>query len=112
MILINNNSPKILIKTLLAVFVLLITSGTAYTQFGQNKVQYKEFDWKYIQTQHFDIYFNQGGDFIAQFTAVAAESSLVSLQDNIGYGIKKRIPIIVFNSHNEFQQNNAVDEYL
>ncbi len=112
MILINIQSPKIFFKVLLAVFIFLITAGNAYSQFGQNKVQYKVFDWKYIQSKHFDVYFNQGGEYIAQFTAVAAESSLVSLENNIGYGIKNRVPIIVFNSHNEFQQNNAVDEYL
>ena len=25
--------------------------------FGKNKVQYKNFKWEYIQTDHFDIYF-------------------------------------------------------
>lgn len=104
-------SPHKLIKTL--IFVILVFSGNSvFTQFGQNKVQYKVFDWKYIQSQHFDIYFAQGGDYIAQFTAVAAESSLVSLENNIGYGIKNRIPILVYNSHNEFQQTNAIDVYL
>ncbi len=81
-------------------------------QFGQNKVQYKVFDWSYLQTKHFDIYFTRGGEDIAQFAAFAAESSLTSLTNNIGYYIKNRIPIIVFNSHNEFQQNNIIDEYL
>ncbi len=104
-------SPHKLIKTL--IFVILVFSGNSvFTQFGQNKVQYKVFDWKYIQSQHFDIYFAQGGEYIAQFTAVAAESSLVSLENNIGYGIKNRIPILVYNSHNEFQQTNAIDVYL
>src|SRR5689334_1241112 len=112
MILTNTKSPKILNKAILALGIFFIISGSAYSQFGQNKVQYKVFDWKYIQSQHFDVYFSQSGEDIAQFTAVAAESSLVSLEDNIGYGIKNRIPIIVYNSHNEFQQTNAIDEYL
>jgi len=96
---------------LLPVFLMLCQVNTE-AQFGQNKVQYKVFDWKYIQTTHFDIYFSQDGEYIAQFTAVAAESSLVSLENNIGWGLKKRVPIIVYNSHNEFQQTNAIDEYL
>lgn len=99
-------------KLFIIAFALLLINTTTYSQFGQNKVQYKLFDWKFLQTAHFDIYFSQGGDYIAQFTAVAAESSLVSIENNIGYGIKKRIPIIVYNSHNEFQQTNAIDEYL
>lgn len=110
--LIKISSPGMLIRSFIAAFIIIAASQNVFSQFGQNKVQYKVFDWKYLQSQHFDIYFNQGGEYIAQFTAVAAESSLVSLENNIGYGIKNRIPILVFNSHNEFQQNNAVDEYL
>lgn len=110
--LMNIPSPGLLLRSFVAALIIFAASQNVLSQFGQNKVQYKVFDWKYIQSQHFDIYFNQGGEYIAQFTAVAAESSLVSLENNIGYGIKNRIPILVFNSHNEFQQNNAVDEYL
>lgn len=110
--LMNIPSPGLLLRSFVAALIFFAASQNVLSQFGQNKVQYKVFDWKYIQSQHFDIYFNQGGEYIAQFTAVAAESSLVSLENNIGYGIKNRIPILVFNSHNEFQQNNAVDEYL
>lgn len=110
--LIKISSPGLLIRSFFAAIFFIAVSQSVFSQFGQNKVQYKVFDWKYLQTKHFDVYFNQGGEFIAQFTAVAAESSLVSLENNIGYGIKNRIPILVFNSHNEFQQNNAVDEYL
>ena len=98
---------------LLIIFLfLLIPLGTLYAQFGQNKVQYKTFDWSYLQSKHFDIYFSQDGEYLAQFAAQVAESSLTDLTDNIGYQIKNRIPIIVFNSHNDFQQNNIVDEYL
>lgn len=110
--LMNIPSPGLLLRSFVAALIIFAASQNVLSQFGQNKVQYKVFDWKYIQSQHFDIYFNQGGEYIAQFTAVAAESSLVSLENNIGYGIKNRIPMLVFNSHNEFQQNNAVDEYL
>jgi Tol biopolymer transport system component len=93
---------------------LIFTAGleSAHAQFGKNKVQYKEFKWEYIQTKHFDIYFSQNGYGLAEFTATVAESSLVSLSDNLDYRIINRIPIIVFNSHNEFQQNNVIDEYL
>lgn len=107
---INTNNVKKMI--IFSFMVMFLASTSVFSQFGQNKVQYKEFKWKYLQTRHFDVYFNQGGEEIAQFTAVSAESSLVSLQNNIGYGIQNRIPILVFNSHNDFQQNNAVDEYL
>ena len=109
--------PKInrtngLYLALTVLLALSFSSGTSFAQFGQNKVQYKVFDWSYLQTKHFDVYFSQGGEDIAQFAAFAAESSLTSITNNIGYYIKNRIPIIIYNSHNEFQQNNVIDEYL
>lgn len=84
----------------------------AYSQFGKNKVQYKVFDWKLIQSKHFDVYFSQGGYDLAQYTAFVAESSLASLSKNLDHNISNRIPLVVFNSHNEFQQNNVIDEFL
>ncbi len=47
-----------------------------FGQFGKNKVQYKDFDWYYIQTDHFDIYFSQTGESLAEFTSKAAEEAL------------------------------------
>jgi len=103
---------KILIKILLFAFILLFSINNSYSQFGKNKVQYKYFDWKYLQTKHFDIYFYQEGYPLAEFAAAVAESSLVSIINNTEFHIANRIPIIIFNSHNEFQQNNIIDEFL
>jgi hypothetical protein len=97
---------------LIAIAIMFSFYQNAYSQFGKNKVQYKVFDWKFIQSKHFDVYFSQGGYDLAQYTAVVAESSLVSLSKNLDYNISNRIPIVVFNSHNEFQQNNILDDYL
>lgn len=106
-------SPGMILKTVITAILFLASSTPVFSQvFGQNKVQYRTFDWKYLQSPHFDVYFYQEGEDIAQFTAFAAESALVKIVDNVGYEIKNRIPILVYNSHNEFQQNNAIDEFL
>lgn len=91
---------------------ILVYTGKIYPQFGKNKVQYKEFKWQFLQSKHFDVYFSQDGYELAQYTAVVAESSLVALSKNLDYNLSNRIPIIVFNSHNDFQQNNVIDEFL
>ncbi len=80
--------------------------------FGKNKVQYKKFDWWYIQTSHFDIYFSEDGEYLANFTAAAAESAYTLLSKSFRYQINNRIPIMVYNSHNDFQQTNVLSEYL
>ena len=81
-------------------------------QFGKNKVQYKHFKWSYIQSSHFDIYFYEGGEYIAQFTASAAESAYLKIKESFKYSINHRIPIMVYNSHNDFQQTNVISEYM
>jgi Tol biopolymer transport system component len=102
-------------KNILIIFFFLcfiLNFKSTFAQFGKNKVQYKEFKWEYLQTKHFDIYFTQDGYDLAEFTATVAESSLESLTKNLDYNILNRIPIIVFNSHNDFQQNNVIEEYM
>src|ERR1035437_958000 len=81
-------------------------------QFGQNKVHYKSPDWFFIQTKHFDIYYAQDGERIAEFTASAAEDALTSIQKDINYQINNRITIVAYNSHNDFQETNITDEYF
>lgn len=111
----SNTYPKfsfLLILLIILLFLALKSTHAQFDQFGQNKVQYHKFHWFYLKSKHFDIYFNEGGDHLGQFTAAVAESSLVRLTDNIGYEIKNRVPIVIFNSHNEFQENNILDEYL
>lgn len=81
--------------------------------FGQNKVQYQDFKWRFVQSKHFDVYFYEGGEGIAQFTADAAESALVKIKPLFGdYEIQNRISFVVYNSHNQFQQTNVLDEYM
>lgn len=107
---------KFLIKFFPVFLFILLINTTLKAQsnavFGQNKVQYKEFHWKYLQTKHFDIYFSQGGEKLAEFTAHEIEKALNNMSENIDYHISNRIPVVVYNSHNDFQQNNVVDEYL
>lgn len=82
------------------------------TYYGKNKVQYEDFNWYYLQSQHFDVYFSDGGEQVAEFTAETAESSYVSISKSFRYQLTNRVPIIVYNSHNEFQQTNVVGSFL
>jgi Tol biopolymer transport system component len=99
-----------LIKLLLLIIVLLVNVG--FAQFGKNKMQTKDFEWHYIQTNHFDIYFANGGDTLTEFTAYNAEKALKSIQQSFNYRINSRITIIVYNSQNDFQETNITDQYL
>ncbi len=94
------------------IFLLALVPSIGFAQFGKNKVQYKDFSWYYIQTDHFDIYFTQNGSDLAEFTSKAAEEALTSIQNSFNYRVNNRIAIIVYNSTNDFQETNVTDEYL
>lgn len=100
-------------KTIKIISLLFfILPGVMFAQFGKNKVQTKNFEWSYIQTNHFDIYFANGGETITEFAAKTAEQAVASIQKTFNYRINSRITIIVYNSQNDFQETNVIDEYL
>ena len=102
-------------RTAPALFLLLLgLPGALSAQyFGRNKVQYTNFDFKVIQTEHFDVYFYEregtapGGRVLADFTARAAEAAYDDVVDLFRYEIRDRVPILVYQSHNDFAVNNA-----
>jgi len=88
--------------------IILAATPPAFGQiFGKNHVQYKEFKTKFIQSEHFDIYFDEGGLDIAEFAAEVAEQSYKEIKDDFRYELSSRITVILYNSHNDFQQTNV-----
>ncbi|MEL7361241.1 MAG: BamA/TamA family outer membrane protein [Bacteroidota bacterium] len=85
-------------------------AAAQYFVFGKNRIQYEAQDWKYIQSDHFDIYYyDPGGQYLADFTARAAEDAYVQLVDLFDYEITQRIPLLVYQSHRDFAVTNAVE---
>ncbi|MBI4428336.1 MAG: PD40 domain-containing protein [Ignavibacteriales bacterium] len=102
-------------RSFFLVTLLLASASVVSAQnsvFGKNKVQYKNFEWHFIQTDHFDIYYSQDGYELAAFSANAAEDAYTSIKKLLRYDINNRISMVIHNSHNEFQQTNVIDEYL
>lgn len=81
-------------------------------QFGKNKVQYQSFEWRYITSPHFDIYFHDSLDYIAKFCAYKAEDALGELIRSFGFRPNKRLTIVLYGSHNQFQQTNIIGQLL
>ncbi|MBD3290661.1 biopolymer transporter Tol, partial [candidate division KSB1 bacterium] len=93
-------------KFIILLFILFPTLVQSQ-YFGKNKVQYQDFEWKYIQTEHFDIYFTEGGEDIATFVAEISEASYKRLKASFRFDLIDRITIIAYNSHNDFGQTNV-----
>jgi len=92
--------------------LLFIVSIANPQVFGKNKVQYKQFGWKVMKTDHFEIYFYEGEGDLAQFVSEVAEHTYRRFEEDFKVGVSKTIPIIIYNSHNDFEQTNVISELL
>src|SRR6266404_3060838 len=77
--------------------------------FGRNKVQYTDFDFKVIQTEHFDVYYYDRERTAALDAARMAERSYARLSKVLNHEFRERKPIILYASQSDFQQTNATD---
>jgi len=75
-------------------------------EFGQNRLQFKNFKWKYYQTPNFNTYFNQHGQPLAKYIAQLAEKELPAIEQFVEYGLQRRANIVIYNSFNEMEQSN------
>lgn len=112
----NNKNREILMKRRIYFFWIIILalmsfSDSALAQFGKNKVQYQNFKWKFIQSKHFDVYYYDS-KYLAEACAVYAEQALKKIQSTLDFRINKRISIIAYDTHNEFQQTNVIDQFM
>ncbi|HYX82351.1 MAG TPA: BamA/TamA family outer membrane protein [Gemmatimonadales bacterium] len=98
------------IRLLGVVTAFVLTAQPASAQyFGQNKVQYRNFNFQSIQTEHFDIYYypdERGG---ALDAARMAERAYARLSRILHHQFSSRKPIILYASQSDFQQTNVVD---
>src|SRR5436190_6455705 len=86
-----------------------LATPAAAQYFGQNKVQYRSFNFQSIQTEHFDIYYypdERGG---ALDAARMAERAYARLSRILHHQFQSRKPIILYASQSDFQQTNVVD---
>jgi Tol biopolymer transport system component len=98
------------IATLLLLVIGLGIARTADAQyFGRNKVQYEKFDFKVLQTEHFDIYFYPEEEAAVQLAARMAERWYTRLSTLLRHELNGRQPLILYASAPHFRQTNVVD---
>ncbi len=97
-----------------AVMALLLFSGSASAQFyfGKNKVQYTDFDWQVMTTDHFKIYFYTDESDLAAIAARYAEDSYRTLAEKFNHEVSKKIPLIIYSSPGYFSQTNVIPDLI
>lgn len=105
-------SLKIILPALIICLLLSEIGISQEVYFGKNKVRYRDFDWKYIQTPNFDIYFYEEQVELAEFAAQELERAYEVIAEQLRYWPRSRIPVFLYNAPNEFQQTNIIPNIL
>ncbi len=82
--------------------------GQAY--FGQNQVQYDQFDWRTLETEHFLVYYYPEERRAAMDAARMAERAYARLSRVLDHQFREKKPIMLFASRTDFGQNNVTGD--
>src|SRR5947208_1765132 len=78
--------------------------------FGRNPVQYENFHFKVLKTQHFDVYFYDKEAPAAAEAARMAERWYARISTALRHQLSGRQPLILYSDHPDFEQTNVLGE--
>ncbi len=99
------------IRLLLAAALLAAAAPPAAAQFfafGQNKIQYRKLDWRVLKGERIDLFYYPAEADLAPATLAYAEASYDTLAVQFGHEVARRVPLIVYASHTDFEQTNIL----
>jgi len=82
------------------------------TYFGKNKIQYRDFDWRVAQSEHFKIFYYGGGEHLKDFAISVLEEAYEEYKTLMPRIPKDRIPVIIYNSAEDFRQTNVIFDII
>src|SRR2546429_7404026 len=93
----------------IALAIVLPSSLPAqFGYFGQNKIQYRRFDWRVLRGEHVDLYYYPEEEELGRVALAYAEESYDALERRFNHAVTRRIPLIVYASHTDFEQTNIL----
>ena len=97
-------------KRVLVIALLGIIIGSTAQQareiFGTNRIQYKKFEWSYVTSENFDVYYYDNRKNVATEVANYLEGEFDRITDLIGFPPYLKTKIFLYNSVSEVQQSN------
>ena len=93
--------------------VVAITTTLAFASaagaqgyFGKNQPQYKRFQWRVLETEHFRVHYYKEEKAAVEDAARMSERAYARLSRVLGHEFRERKPIVIFASRTDFAQNN------
>lgn len=79
-----------------------------YGSFGQNKIQYRPFDWRVLRGEHVDLYYYPAEEELGRVALAYAEETYGVLERRLTHAVTRRVPLIIYASHTDFEQTNLL----
>ncbi len=102
----TRRTPRVALLGLLALVLCVSSASPQYITFGKNKVNYHEFEWQVLRSEHIELYFYPEEESLARLTLAAAEESYIHHREVFVHEMDEPIPIILYSSHHDFEQTN------
>ncbi len=103
---------RIIISCIVLLITLISSASAQFFYFGRNKVQYTNFDWHVLKTEHFDIYYYPEMKELAEQGGYFAEESYKILEERFNHNVANRVPLIFYSSHLHFEQTNTTPGFI
>ncbi|HEX8171030.1 MAG TPA: BamA/TamA family outer membrane protein [Thermoanaerobaculia bacterium] len=98
---------RIAVRVLLVALVVAILTPAAQAQyFGRNKVQWENFDFKVLQTEHFDIYYYDQEADVVRDVGRQAERWYARLSRVFNHSFRRK-PIVLYANSADFHQTTT-----
>ena len=89
-------------------FLVLVFVPALGWSFADNNVRRDRFKWMVVQTEHFDIYYDEKTARMVPRMAQYLEGAWKEVGDMYGYHVPTRTPFFFYSNHNLFEQTNIV----
>ena len=101
-----------LVRTVVALSLLLTPLGASGQNFGPNKIAYEDFEFRILATEHFDIYYYAQEERAARIAARLAERWYARFSALLHHTFDGRQALVLYGSQAEFAQTNVVHGLL
>src|SRR5262245_15276503 len=92
----------------LLILVSFLATDASAQGFGRDKVRYHRFDFRILQTAHFDVYYYPEERQAAEIAARMAERWYARLSRLLSHDLAERQPLILYACHPHFEQTNTI----
>ncbi len=96
-----------ILVTIVGLGVFTLSHGQqAREVFGKNRIQYRQFNWTYLSSENFDVYYYDDRRKVATDAIQYLEGEFDRITDLIGYPPYLKTKVFLYNSITDLQQSN------